>query len=93
MLLNKHVYLVISILKLSKLVTLMYEFWYDYIKIKYREQQDCVLWIQFHCIHKNIIFTKTLQKMLKLDLTTQIMNQIDHYQKGKREKSNWINER
>ena len=37
MLLNKHVYLVISILKLSKLVTLMYEFWYDYIKIKYRE--------------------------------------------------------
>ena len=24
-----------------------------------------------------------LQKMLKLDLILQIMNQIDHYQKGK----------
>ena len=33
---------------------------------------------------------KILQKMLKLDLIFQIMNQIDHFLK---EKSNWINER
>ena len=30
---NKPVYLGLSILELSK--TLMYEFWYDYIKLKY----------------------------------------------------------
>ena len=46
---------------------------------------------KFHCLHKNMIFTKILQKMLKLDLTLQIMNQnaiplIDCYQKGKNEK-------
>ena len=34
---------------------------------------------QFHCIH--MIFTKTSQKMLKLDLILQIMNWTDHYQK------------
>ena len=30
---------------------------------------------QFHCIHKKqMIFMKTLQKMLKLDFILQIMN-------------------
>ena len=33
---NKPVYLSLSILKLSKIV--MYEFWYDYVKLKYGEK-------------------------------------------------------
>ena len=33
---NKLVYLELSILELSKI--LMYEFWYDYAKLKYREK-------------------------------------------------------
>ena len=33
---NKHVYLGLSILELSKI--LMYEFWYDYVKPKYSEK-------------------------------------------------------
>ena len=32
---NKSVYLVFPILELSKMI--MYEFWYDYVKSKYRE--------------------------------------------------------
>ena len=32
---NKSVYLVLSILDLSK--TVIYEFWYDYVKLKYGE--------------------------------------------------------
>ena len=47
---------------------------------------------QFHSIQKNMIFIKKLQKMLKLDLILQIMNQIGRYQKEKK-KSTWINER
>ena len=35
MLMNKPVYLGLSVLDLSK--TLMYEFWYDYVKLKYGE--------------------------------------------------------
>ena len=34
-LVNKPFYLVLSILDLSK--TVIYEFWYDYVKLKYRE--------------------------------------------------------
>ena len=37
---------------------------------------------------KKIIFTKTLQKMLK-----QLLKQADHYIKEKNLKSNWTNER
>ena len=48
---KKPVYLGISILKLSNI--LLYQFWYDYIKPKYGKKQNCVIWIQFHCIHKN----------------------------------------
>ena len=35
---NKPVYLGMSILKISK--TLMYEFWYDYIKLKYQDNAE-----------------------------------------------------
>ena len=50
---NKLVYLRHSILELSK--TLMYEFWYDYVKLKYDEKAKlCYLDTdKFHCIHKN----------------------------------------
>ena len=52
-LMNKPVYLGLSILKLSKI--LMYKFWYDYVKPKYGEKSKIVLYEyrQFHFIHKN----------------------------------------
>ena len=43
-LMNKPVYLGLSILALSEI--LMYEFQYDYIKPKYGKKQNCVVWIQ-----------------------------------------------
>ena len=57
----------------------MYEFWYDYLKPKYGKKSKLLYGYRqiqmIHCIHKNMIFTKILQKMLKQDLTRQIMNQ------------------
>ena len=50
---NKPVYLGLSVLELSKI--LMYEFWYDYVKPKYGE----ILlygYKQFHCIRKRRYF-------------------------------------
>ena len=41
-LMNKLVYLGLSILELSKL-KLMYEFWYDYVKLKYGEKKICCM--------------------------------------------------
>ena len=44
-LMNKPVYLGLSILELSKILT--YEIWYDYVKPKYGEKkQNCVIWTQ-----------------------------------------------
>ena len=43
-LMNKSVYLGLSILELSKI--LMFEFWYDYVKPKYSENLNCAVWIQ-----------------------------------------------
>ena len=44
-LMNKPVYLGLSILDLSK--TVMYEFWYDYVKPKYDQNMwNFVIWIQ-----------------------------------------------
>ena len=68
---NKPVYLGLSILDLSKIV--MYEFWYDYIKPKYGENAKL-----FYMVTGSfIVHVKTedviLQKMLKQDLTLQIM--------------------
>ena len=68
--LNKPVHLGLSILELSKI--LMYEFWYDNVKSKYLEKQNCVTWLYEYI--KQMIFIKTLQKMLTLDLILQIMN-------------------
>ena len=67
---NKPVYLGLSILDLSKIV--MYDFWYDYVKPKYGENEKfCYMG------------TKILQKMLKQDLILQILNQTEHYLKEK----------
>ena len=67
---NKLIYLGQTILDLSK--TLMYEFWYDYIKPKYN---DNVIWIltALLCILKLMIFTKILLVMLKDGLIHRIM--------------------
>ena len=73
----KAVYLGLSILKLSKI--LMYEFWQDYPKLKYGEKAKlCYMDTDSFIEFKQILFIKTLQKMLKLDLILQIVNQIDH---------------
>ena len=64
---NKPIYLGQAILDIIK--TLMYEFWYDYIK------QDYAIWILIAllCVLKQKIFTKILQVMLKDDLIHLIM--------------------
>ena len=41
---NKPVYLGLPILGISK--TVMYDFWYDYIKSKIKSMQNYALWIQ-----------------------------------------------
>ena len=38
---NKHVYLELSVLKLS--IMSMYKFWYDYVKPKHGKKQNCVI--------------------------------------------------
>ena len=52
-LINKPVYLGLSILELSKI--LIYDFWYDYVKRKYDEKTNYFFYgyRQFHCIHKS----------------------------------------
>ena len=58
----------------------MYEFWYDYVKPKYGEKAKfCYMDIDSFIVYvKQMIFIKIFQKMLKVDLKLQIMNQIDH---------------
>ena len=58
--LNKPVHLGLSTLELSKI--LMYEFWYDNVKSKYLEKQNCVTRLYEYI--KQMIFIKALQKML-----------------------------
>ena len=72
---NKPVYLGFSILELSKLW--MYHFWYDHVKLKYSKKAKlCYMDTDSFVVYiKADVFTKILQKMLKQDLTLQIMNQ------------------
>ena len=66
------------ILEISK--TLMYEFWYDYMKPKYRDNVKlCYMDTDSFIIHIKIEDIKILQMMLKKDLIHQIMKSIDHY--------------
>ena len=52
----------------------MYEFWYDYPKPKYGENvKPFYMDTGSSFLQKQMIFTKTLQKMLKQDLTLQIL--------------------
>ena len=75
-LMNRSVYLGLSILELCKM--LMYEFWYQ-VKPKYRvktklcfmDTDSFVVYIKTDDIHK--IFKNIFQKMLKLHLMLQIM--------------------
>ena len=74
-LMNKPVHLGLSILELSKI--LRCEFWYDYVKQKYGEKGKlCYMDTDSFILYKKtqMIFTKILQKMLKLDFIHQIMN-------------------
>ena len=67
---NKPVYLVLSILDLSK--TVVYEFWCDYVEQKYGKNAK-LIWIQMDVwieiaslfMQKQMIFTKILQKIMK----------------------------
>ena len=59
---NKHIYLGLSIIELSKLV--IYEFWYDYVKPKYGKKAKL-----FHYIHKKTdIFTKDVSNGISKDV-------------------------
>ena len=65
---NKPVYLGLLILELRKMV--MYEFWYDYIKPKYKEKKKlCYIDTDSFTVYiKMNDIIKILQKMLKKDL-------------------------
>ena len=62
---SKPVYLGLSVLEIRK--TLIYEFWYDYIKPKYQNLQNYVIWIltALLFILKLKPFIKILQTMLR----------------------------
>ena len=67
---NKSIYLGMSILDISK--TLMYEFWYDYIKPKYQEKAKlCYMDTGSFIIHIKTeeLYEETLLMMLKNCLT------------------------
>ena len=72
-LMNKTIYLGLSILDLSK--TAMYEFFFDYAKPKYgANAKVCYMdTVSFNVHIKQIIFIKILWKMLKQDLALQIL--------------------
>ena len=55
---------------------LIYEFWYDYVKPKNGEKARlCYMDTDSFIVYiKKKIFTKIMQKILKLDLILQIMN-------------------
>ena len=76
---NKPVYLGMFILEINK--TLMYEFWYDYIKPKYQNNAKlCYMDTGSFIIHiKTEIFVNILLMILKNGLTHQISLKIDHY--------------
>ena len=83
---NKPVYLGLSIPEISK--TLMYEFWYEYIKLKYQDNvKFCYMDTDSFIIYiKTKDFYKDLKMMLRKDLMHQIMMSVDHYPQEKNKK-------
>ena len=63
----------------------MYDFWYDYVKLKYGQNAKlCDVDTKSFIVHrKQIIFTKTMQKMLKQGWILQILNQTSNWLKEK----------
>ena len=76
---NKPVYLGLSILEISK--PLIYEFWYDYMKLKYGDNVKlCYMDTDSFIMQiKTEDFYKDIPDMLKKDLIHQIMKSINHY--------------
>ena len=72
-LMNKPVYLGLSMLELSK--TVIYEFWYDYVKSKYSENaKPCHMDTDSFIVHlKTDDIYKDIVKMLKKDLALPIL--------------------
>ena len=73
-LMNGPVYLGLSILDLSK--TVMYEFWYDYLKPKYGENGKlCFMDTDSFIVHVKTddIYKDIAEDLLRKDLTHQIM--------------------
>ena len=71
---NKPVYLGLLILDLSK--TAIFGFWYNYVKRKYDEKAKLYyMHTNSFIVHvKADVFIKTLDKMLKQDITPRIIN-------------------
>ena len=85
------VYLALTILKISKII--IYEFWYDFVKPKYREKTKlCYL-----DTNSFIVYIKT--ENIYIDITQYVETRFDtsNYELerplSKEKKSNWINER
>ena len=80
---NKPVYLGLSILDLSK--TVMYEFWYDYVKPKYGENAKlCYMDTDSFIVHsKADDIYRDIAENVKQGLTLQILKQTDHYPEKK----------
>ena len=87
---NKPIYLGLSILEISK--TLMYEFWYDYMKPKYANNVKlCYMDTDSFLINiktNDFYFViKIYPTTLKIGSILQIMKSIDLYQQEKIKKS------
>ena len=84
---DKPIYLGLSILEISK--TLMYEFWYDYMKPKYNDNVKlCYMDTDSFIMNiKKMIFIKIYPTTLKIGSILQIMTSIDLYQQEKIKKS------
>ena len=80
-LMNIPVYLGLSILDLSK--TVMYEFWYDYVKPKYGENaKHCYMDTDSFIVPvKAYNIYKDIAENVKQDFVLKILGQSDHYQK------------
>ena len=98
MLMNKPVYLGISILEVSKI--LMYEFWYDYVKPKYDEKEK----LCYMDTDNFIVYIKTDDTYKNIAEDVETSFDTSNYElecnsaerplpKGKKQKGNWINER